>query len=182
MGSTALMERRPCPVCGSERDRSIFNLDQFQFYCDSADVPKRADLREAQCLDCLAIFLNPCYSRYGYEVLFAEAGCSYGSTEAHCRRQIEWMQSKNLLRPGSRLLDAGCFEGAFLARLPEHVTRIGVDIDEPAIQRGRRALAESGVELILGDFESFRLDQGVDVITMFHVLEHLPRPVQVLRH
>jgi 2-polyprenyl-3-methyl-5-hydroxy-6-metoxy-1,4-benzoquinol methylase len=180
--SAAATEQRPCPICGSERSRTVLQFDQFQFYCDSADVAKRVDVREVQCLDCFALYPNPCYSEEGFRSLFAEAGCSYGSAVSHTLQQIEWLKTRGLLHTGKRLLDAGCYDGAFLAKLPDDVERIGVDIDGPAIERGRATLSSKGVEFIHGDFESFRCDKPLDVITMFHVLEHLPRPLAVLRH
>jgi len=180
--SGATTEHRPCPICGSDRCRTVLQFDQFQFYSDSKEVPKRVDVRQVQCLDCFALFLNPCYTDYGFSVLFAEAGCSYGSTVGHCNRQIEWLRARGLLQAGGRLLDAGCYEGGFLAKLPEDMERIGVDIDEPAIARGRNLHHGKGIEFILGNFENFRCDRPLDAITMFHVLEHLPRPVAVLRH
>jgi SAM-dependent methyltransferase len=180
--STATNEARPCPICGGNRSRPVLQFDDFQFYSDSGDLPKRVDIREVQCLDCFALYLNPCYSDYGFRVLFAEAGCSYGSTVGRPYEQIEWLKSRGLLRSGSRFLDAGCYDGAFLAKLPEDLQKIGVDIDEPAIDRGRQDFGGKGIKFILGDFESFRHDGFFDAITMFHVLEHLPRPVSVLRN
>lgn len=180
--SAALTTHRPCPICGSNRARTILQFDQFQFYSDSDKLPKRVDLKEVQCLDCFALYLNPCYSEYGFQVLFAEAGCSYGSTAGHTQEQIDWLGARGLLRSGSRFLDAGCYDGGFLAKLPDNLEKIGVDIDEPAIERGRRRLGQQKVQFIHGDFENFRVDRPLDTITMFHVLEHLPRPAGVLRN
>jgi 2-polyprenyl-3-methyl-5-hydroxy-6-metoxy-1,4-benzoquinol methylase len=180
--STATTEERPCPVCGGDRSRPVLQFDQFQFYSDSADLPKWVDIREVQCLDCFALYLNPCYSDFGFRVLFAEAGCSYGSTVSRPAEQIEWLKGRGLLRPGSRFLDAGCYDGAFLAKLPDNLEKIGVDIDKPAIVRGRRDFSARGIKFILGDFETFRHDDPFDTITMFHVLEHLPRPALVLQN
>src|SRR5713226_4191114 len=106
--SAALTTHRPCPICGSNRTRTVLQFDQFQFYSDSNKLPKRADLKEVQCLDCFALYLNPCYSEYGFQILFAEAGCSYGSTEGRPQEQIDWLGARGLLRSGSRFLDAGC--------------------------------------------------------------------------
>lgn len=180
--SVETMELRPCPICGSDRFRTVLQFDQFQFYSDSNEVPKRVGLRQVQCLDCFALYLNPCYSNYGFSVLFAEAGASYGSAVVRPKEQIGWLADRGLLGPGARVLDAGCYDGSFLAKFPKNVEKIGVDIDEPAIARGRKAFGNEGIEFIVGDFENFRFDKPLDVITMFHVLEHLPRPVAVLRH
>jgi 2-polyprenyl-3-methyl-5-hydroxy-6-metoxy-1,4-benzoquinol methylase len=157
-------------------------FDQFQLYSDSAELPKRIDVRQVQCLDCFALYMSPCYSEYGFRVLFAEAGCSYGSSAGRPLEQCEWLGARGLLRSGSRLLDAGCYEGTFLAKLPEDVRKIGVDIDAPAIERGRRQFADKSIDFILGDFETFHCDESLDTITMFHVLEHLPRPKAALQN
>jgi hypothetical protein len=180
--SAATTEERPCPICSSSRARTVLQFDQFQFYSDSGELPKRVDIREVQCLDCFALYLNPCYTDYGFLVLFSEAGRSYGSSAAHTSQQIEWLKAQGLLRAGSRLLDAGCYDGAFLAHLPDDLGKIGVDVDAPAIARGRQMLGGKGIEFIQGDFETFSYGKSLDVITMFHVLEHLRRPVAVLRN
>jgi SAM-dependent methyltransferase len=155
-------------------------LDDFQFYTDSAEVPKRMSVRENQCLKCFAIYLNPCYSDYGFQLLFSEAGQSYGATEGRPYEQIKWLTSRELLRPGMQVLDVGCYDGQFLAKLPQNIKKVGIDIDKPAIERGRQLFGEQGVEFILGNFENFQYAGTPDTITMFHVLEHLPRPVAAL--
>ena len=180
--STALTAHRPCPICGSNRARTVLQFDQFQFYSDSDKLPKRVDVKEVQCLDCFALYLNPCYSEYGFRILFAEAGCSYGSTEGRPQEQIQWLSARGLLPPGGRFLDAGCYDGSFLAQVPENLERIGVDIDEPAVERGRQRFGAQKVQFIHGNFENFHLEPALDTITMFHVLEHLPRPAAVLRN
>lgn len=172
---------RPCPICGSLKSKVVLQLDNFQFYSDSAEHPKRVDVHEHICLDCFALYLNPCYSDYGLRTLFAEAGQSYGSTDSHSQEQVEWLAGRGLLEGGNCVLDVGCYEGTFLARLPSHVSKVGVDIDRPAIERARARYSEQGIRFIHGTLETFELPEEVpDTITMFHVLEHLARPVEVL--
>ena len=130
---------RPCPVCGSLHSKKVFRLDDFQFYSDSAILPKIFDVSDEICLDCFAIYKNPCYSQVGFQILFAEAGQSYGSETDHTLEQIDWLRERSLLRDGSIVLDVGCFEGGFLSKLPDGVIKFGVDIDEPAIERGELA-------------------------------------------
>ncbi len=180
--SPALATARPCPVCGSLRWRTVARYDDFQFFTDSAHVPKRTDVVDVQCVVCFAVFLNPCYSERGFTILFAEAGQSYGATDGRPEEQIGWLGQRGLLAAGKQLLDAGCYDGRFLARLPAEVRKVGVDIDAPALERGRREFASHGIEFVHGDFESFRYPGRPDTITLFHVLEHLPRPVEVLRN
>lgn len=178
----ALLMHRPCPVCDSRRARTVLELSDFQFFTDSATVPKRVDVRERQCRDCLALYLDPVYTPYGYACLFAEAGQSYLSTEGRPEEQVAWLRARGLLELGAAVLDAGCFEGRLLATMGPGLRKVGVDLDAPALERARARLAGEPVELVLGDFEHFRPATVPDVITMFMVLEHLPRPVQVLEN
>lgn len=181
-GSPALSFYRSCPICGSLREKVVMELNDFQFFTDSVQLPKIMSIRETQCLACFALYRNPCYSEYGFSVLLAEAGRSYGSAEARANEQVQWLSSRNLLTPGSRVLDAGCYEGQFLSRLSDDVHKVGVDIDGPAIERGRKRFGGQGIDLVQGDFETFHYAGAPDMITMFHVLEHLPRPLSVLRN
>lgn len=173
---------RLCPICGSLYHQTIFCLDNFQFFTDSTALPKRSDIRVQQCTDCHAVFQNPCYSELGFKHLFAEAGLSYGAAEGRPQEQVDWLTQRGLLSEGMTCLDIGCYDGRFLGTLPAHLRRIGVDIDQPAISRGRKQYAQRGVEFLLGAFDNFACPTQPDVIFMFHVLEHLANPYQVLRH
>jgi ubiquinone/menaquinone biosynthesis C-methylase UbiE len=126
--------------------------------------------------------MNPGYSEVGFEILFAEAGRSFGSAASHQMEQMEWLQSKNLIVPNQAFLDVGCYEGHFLSLLPKSVRKFGVDIDHPAIYRGRSKYSSQGLTLIHGPLETFQLSAQPDVITMFHVLEHLYDPFKVLQN
>jgi SAM-dependent methyltransferase len=178
----ALLNHRSCPICGSLYYRTLLVFDDFQFYTDSTEAPKRARIQEVQCQNCHGIYLNPCYSTTGFRYLFAEAGQSYGSTDGRPQEQIDWLFSRGLLDEGKAFLDAGCYEGRFLSVLPKGIRRLGVDIDAPAIARGQGRYGANGVELIHGAFETFQCPIAPDVISMFHVLEHLADPFEVLGH
>ena len=176
--SPVLTAWRPCPVCGAFECRTLLAYDGFQFYRDSAELPTRAPVQQAQCLTCQAIFMNPGYSETGQRILFAVAGGSYRSRPEHQAAQVRWLEQRGLAAAGQSLLDVGCYDGRFLNMLPAHVRKTGVDIDAEAIERGRSA----GLDLIAGAFEDFRLSTQPDVITMFHVLEHLADPYKTLRN
>lgn len=128
---------RPCPVCGAINTKAVLEFRDFQFFSDSSVSSKRVPVKINQCRDCFALYLNPCYSEYGFSILFAEAGQSYGSSEGRPKEQIGWLAAQGLLQAGSRFLDIGCYDGKFLAGLPENIKKVGVDIDEQAVSRGR---------------------------------------------
>jgi ubiquinone/menaquinone biosynthesis C-methylase UbiE len=171
---------RPCPICGHSESTLLLSFADFQFFTDDASDAKRVDIRDVVCASCHAVFLNPVYTPMGFRSLFAEAGCSYGATAGRSREQERWLENRGLLRAGASLLDVGCYDGDFLAQLPDSVKRIGVDIDLRAIERGTKKFGARGIEFIYGDFNDFRMSESPDAITMFHVLEHLPDPVKTL--
>ena len=146
---------RLCPICGSLDSKKVLELNNFQFYSDSKETPKCFDVTENMCLKCFTLYLNPCYSNYGFSALFAEAGQSYGSMLAHTHEQIDWLSNYDLLNDGAYVLDVGCYDGSFLSRLPNSVIKLGVDIDEPAIIRGREMHHEKEIQFFHGDFETF---------------------------
>ena len=127
---------RACPICASLNHRVIHEFNDFQFYCDSNKVSKRYDVRNVQCFDCFAVFMDPCYSETGFKVLFNEAGKSYGSLSHHTAEQIAWLDKRGLIEAETNILDVGCYDGSF-ARLPNNLMKYGVDIDEGAIELGK---------------------------------------------
>jgi 2-polyprenyl-3-methyl-5-hydroxy-6-metoxy-1,4-benzoquinol methylase len=79
-----------------------------------------------------------------------------------------------------RLLDFGCGYGSFLERMHRQGWRVtGLDISRPAIQRIRQ---EFGLPALLGTLPHPDLKPAsFDVITMWHSLEHVHDPREVLR-
>lgn len=182
--STSKMEpytfMRGCPVCGkTDLGTPVSYYKHFQFFTDSVESPKRCDVIDVVCDSCLALYKNPCFSEKGLSVLLAEAGRSYGASEGREAEQVEWLQSSGLLLDCDVFLDIGCYDGRFLSLLPESINRIGVDLDLPAIQRGNAR--DRSIQLIQSSFERFSLPARADVITLFHVLEHLTDPNAVLK-
>jgi 2-polyprenyl-3-methyl-5-hydroxy-6-metoxy-1,4-benzoquinol methylase len=100
------------------------------------------------------------------------------------RRYGMWKQVRAIekFQRGGRLLDVGCGTGVFL----EEVLRSGrwqvVGI-EPTEKAAAYARSELQVEIHQGRFSEVALpDNSFDVITMWHVLEHLDHPIADLRH
>ncbi len=180
--SLPLLQYRPCPICGSLKNEVRALIEDFQFYSDTHQNPNRVILRDVQCLQCFAIFRNPVFSEVGLQILFQQAGASYGATIGRSNEHRDWMQKNALFKKGKRILDIGCFDGSFLASLPKNLTKMGVDIDAPAVERGKKMYADHSIEFIVSDFENFTVKESPDAVTMFHVLEHLAKPKKILEH
>jgi len=79
-----------------------------------------------------------------------------------------------------RLLDLGCGNGQFLARMRE----LGWDTlgIEPDPEAAKIARDNHGLEVYVGAVDEVGLPADLfDVITMSHVIEHLPDPIHILR-
>ena len=173
-----LLELRGCPLCGTDLFHSVHSYHSLQFFTDKDTISNRVNIDDVVCDACTLCFKNPSYTAKGFEILFAEAGQSYGATQGRQAEQIEWLAKRGMLKSGNTLLDVGCFDGKFLSSLPDSMNRIGVDIDRPAVDRGN--IRDPKLELIHGAFEDFSTPLSPDVITMFHVLEHVTDPAGVL--
>lgn len=83
---------------------------------------------------------------------------------------------------GKSLLDVGCGNGFFVARMKSLGLRAqGVDFNELAIAHGRQAFGLTEAEISGRSLRELTALPGrFDFITLFDVLEHLPRPRETL--
>lgn len=79
---------------------------------------------------------------------------------------------------GGRLLDVGCGVGQFLGTVVSLGWKAtGIDTDERVVENCR----QRGLDARVGTLEQQRFpDEHFDVVTMRHVIEHIPRPEVVL--
>ena len=83
--------------------------------------------------------------------------------------------------PGGRLLDVGAAGGAFVLEAERAgYAAWGV---EPTPAFAKRARGRLGLDVRTGTLEDLALEPGsLDVVTMWHVLEHVPAPLDALAH
>ena len=173
-----LLTPRSCPVCQHPQGSTVLTLNNFQFFSDSTTSCKQATLTEQMCSKCQTIFLNPCYNTEGFNTLFAEAGQSYGSTTQRPKEQYNWINNRINIE-NVNLMDIGCGSGSFLASLPNSITKVGIDIDQQSISIAQQNHPD--IEFLCSPFETIEYNKKLDVITMFHVLEHLQDPLSTLK-
>jgi SAM-dependent methyltransferase len=79
-----------------------------------------------------------------------------------------------------RLLDFGCGAGGFLMQMAKHGWDVcGIDVSEDSVRRLRD---EMGIKALAGSLPHPDLiPASFDVITMWHALEHVHAPAEVLR-
>jgi SAM-dependent methyltransferase len=93
----------------------------------------------------------------------------------HYRRRLKILRRH---RSSGSLLDVGTGTGQFLSFARESFTVIGTEVSESAV---RIAKNKYGLDVKQGQVEDIHFDTRFDVITLFHVLEHVPNPLSTLR-
>lgn len=170
---------RGCPLCGAESARTVWTHAQTQFYADDVACGAHVDVTTVQCSNCFAIFQNPAPTPAQQIELFSQAGMSYGSAAGRHEEQIEWLSARGLLNEQDLVLDIGCYDGAFLSKMPDWIRRSGLDIDQLAIERAK--MADPRGRYVWASFENLALgDLEPQTVTLFHVIEHVLDPIALL--
>lgn len=96
------------------------------------------------------------------------------------RKETEKVRELERLLSGGCILDVGCADGKFLWALnPASWRRTGVEFSKPVVELVQSRMPD--LELLCGDIYHPALQTGsFDAVTFWHVLEHLPRPRDVL--
>ncbi len=91
------------------------------------------------------------------------------------------------IRPGDRVLDAGCCEGFVALEMSKKVGSRGrvlcVDVDKGYLASARRNAKRAGaknVDFLQSDLASFRTLRKFDKIVCSEVLEHVARPEKIV--
>lgn len=137
--------------------------------------------RLVRCSSCSLVWLDNApkpaemFRHYGpdYDRKIAAAG------ESSPQRWRDRRETLNLLKQGGAILDLGCSSGSFLETLKEGEWDLyGVEM---STESADRALARCGAKVFVGDIlDAPFAPASFDVITCFHVFEHLYHPRAVL--
>lgn len=183
----AELEVTPCPLCGSDRrEPKLQAPDRFE--------PEfKTEFQVVRCADCPLIYLNPRPTREAIARFYASSGYDpflstqeqrdfwsrlYGSARNYMvRRKRAWIEA---MKSSGALLDVGCGTGEFLHEMRSHGWQVtGVETESKAAAFARK---KYGLDVASGDLEACEFkSQQFDIVTFWHVLEHLFEPVQTLR-
>ncbi len=165
---SALAPGRPCPLCGLRAARPG----------QGTAVPPRP----VRCAGCGLVFVDPVPAAalspatYGPDYYEPWQGAEEPARLALWRRRLLLVERR---APTGSLLDVGCADGLFLKVARDNGWRVeGVEFSP---EGARRASLRLGRPVAVGDLTRDRMLRGrFDVVTLWHVLEHLSDPGAML--
>jgi len=152
--------------------------------CGGTDFAIRdAATRVMECRSCGYRFTNPRPSQAEIAEAYSAPAQYDGWLAQDAGREIMWRRRWALVKryaKGKRLLDVGAGIGTFLAQAKVDGWEVtGTEISRSAIAIARERY---GIDLIEGQLEDISTEGQFDLVTMWHVLEHLPSPSHALTH
>jgi 2-polyprenyl-3-methyl-5-hydroxy-6-metoxy-1,4-benzoquinol methylase len=185
----ASVDRR-CPVCGSS-SREVANYSRDQVISSIEHVLDKSGLhtipfdsaKMLRCNGCALDFANPMREpSVAFYKWLAGAGFYYPKSrwEWDVCFEILSKKSKGSFRNCQLVVDIGCGEGAFLLHLAsiKDVKAIGFDLNPnlASLENAR------GLDIRIGDTSTAcsEFPQLADMVTLWHVVEHVADPVGVL--
>lgn len=166
-----------CPACHSEKVQSLFTVPDHEYNVDY-------QASYAQCLDCFSFFQLPMPDSARLSDFYPANYHSFDSNKTLGKlKQTQRLKRLRSLVDSNRitLLDYGCGNGAFIKESAKQIPTgkfYGYEINS---QNEKQVLFDGRVVLLKGSFEFLLQELPLcDLITMNHVIEHLPDPLKVL--
>lgn len=170
------MERVKCPICG---------FDNYKVVLESADERYRLSKRKfilVQCNNCSLIYLNPRPSQKEIDKFYPEE--YYDLRPDFLGERINQFflrnEAVNIMKykKSGRLLDLGCGAGDFLLEMKKRgFETFGLDVSKNACRIARK----KSIKVINSELDNRIFPAHYfDIVTLWHVFEHLHSPVSVL--
>lgn len=168
-----------CPICRQAKSKVLFQAASWEPIARDHAYEVRC------CKNCGAVFTSPDISPKMLGVIYSQG--LYRDTRNLVSPVVEafsnlfqWSRLHKVTRVFQRgkLLDVGCGKGRFLAYAAEKGWNVyGVEPSE----NGRKVASRRLGDRVGSNLDEIDVNEKFDVITLWHVLEHLSKPVEMLR-
>jgi 2-polyprenyl-3-methyl-5-hydroxy-6-metoxy-1,4-benzoquinol methylase len=166
---------RQCPLCGSEVLKTVRQARRV--YGARHEMPK---FTVSQCLQCGLAFTNPRPTPQSIKLFYEDYFDGYMKADSaiYTDRAREVVQLVDIKKGCA--LDIGCGTGSFLVELQRLGWEVaGIEPDPVACELAR---TQHALDVHLGTLDSAKLEVAqFDVVTLWHVLEHIRQPTDHLR-
>jgi len=163
-----------CPICQSQNYTKISNWDRRfkrlkHVRCENCSLIRQHPLPDEQ-------FLKTYYAeKYRSDYQFAKFSPSAKHVEKRLVESISRFQKlKPFLSGRTKILDFGCGSGEFVKLCGEQ--SLEAKGFEPGIGYATYAQENYGLDIISSQWQDIELREKFDIITSFHVFEHLVNP------
>lgn len=177
-----------CHVCGSERHEETASGYDYEYQTCSNKW------KVVKCSDCTFSWLNPRPASDTLSTIYPKNYYSYAADmkinpiALWAKKKIDRRKIKTILKhltnpQSSNYLDIGCGDGRYLLAAKTEGMPIqalhGLELDETQVE----TLRTSGLQVLCEKVEDCRSyeNNSIDLITMFHVIEHVNKPRDVIR-
>jgi SAM-dependent methyltransferase len=158
-----------CPACQERHPRAlgaVVSRNSDYGFADGGDL--------FECPNCFLLFLEKPARANDANEMYEDLPANL-LPESVGRRDFDL--ALEVTQAGTRpltVLDVGCFRGDFLQRLPNTVTKFGI---EPS-REARQLMAERGIQLLGETIDTATAPEArFDFIYLMDVAEHLPNPL-----
>lgn len=167
-----------CPLCSCNSSQLLFRARSWESFAQDQVYEIR------QCHKCHIAFTSPIVSFESLKLFYSQGLYGNKSNRLHILIEIaqqifQWSRLRKITRVRQRgkLLDIGCGKGRFLA----YAALYGWDVygTEPS-ENSRRIACSTLKGRIVGNLKELPMEK-FDVITLWHVFEHVSTPVEMLR-
>ena len=153
-----------CNLCRSDEFEAVQDIEPYKI---------------VKCKSCGLLYLNPQPADQAiieaYAPDYYSAGWGKDATENKFR-----LKEVERFKKGAKLLDVGCGLGVFLQLAKQNGWQVsGTELSEFAAKHANEKL---NIECFLGSLENLGLPpSSYDVITFWHVIEHMRHPLETLQ-
>ena len=168
------VEPRNCPICGDSNFSVLLKYDSFGF-----------PIRTVECAHCGLLYSNPRPTkRFLADFYGTTYRCLYEGTKRvmgeYIRKnrlpqlaELRLQRYRRLLSPGVRVIDVGCGLGFFLNEVRRWFKDSQIRGVEPEPNTAEYCESQLHIGVDRGFLEQIPPSQPFDVLSAFHVLEHV---------